>query len=148
MRTRKYRAYHDKLGWASPVDISYGNCRMSIHYLDEDGNIIARFSDKIKELHIMDYIGLSDNEGKDVYEEDILETRSEIVNFSTGKKTGKIKVTVDVVIFQDGMYRESKSHSGLKQYGDGLKYKTVIGNKYDNPGLLKGSQYKQKNPEV
>lgn len=132
MRTRKYRAYHDKWGWASPRDIDiWGDGSIYVDYRGENGDKIECYTEDTKELHVMDYINLKDKNGKEIYEGDILECRSDMVNFSTGKKTGKIKITKDVVVFGKGMFKEMNATDGLGQWSR-LEYRTVIGNIYES----------------
>lgn len=82
-----------------------------------------------KSFIVMQYAGLKDKNGKEIYEGDILTN-------SYGK--------IDVVIFyENGFFGKSKSNMGKNHYwynplcSDYIKNKEVIGNIYENPELLK-----------
>jgi len=136
MRERKYRAYHDKWGWASPDDIWIsGEGMVYVDYRGENGDKIACYTEKTKELHVMDYIGREDKNSKEIYEEDIIQFGEQ----------SDLRATVE---FEGAafMIHWHQPNAVTKNQGDYM-YETwfvnphvpikIIGNKYDNPELLK-----------
>jgi len=125
MRERKYQAYHDKWGWALPDDISiWGDGSIFVDYRGENGDKIEGYTEKTKELHLMDYTGLKDKNGKEIYEGDIVRDRfNDIIVIKYDEK--KLTFT-----------RENWSGDNeIWKYCRTVSYE-IIGNKYDNPELL------------
>ncbi len=95
---------------------------------------------------LMQCTGLSDKNGKEIYEGDIIQSTCEIVNLVSDKNTGKFKIESYEVRWQEdegrwGRWRNEKFELlyGLnKQYL--LKWYEIIGNIYENPELLKGDK--------
>lgn len=127
MRERKYRAYHDEWGWALSEDISiYGDGTIYVDYRDENGNKISCYTEKTKELHVMDYIGLKDKNGKEIYEEDIVKWYGhEVRNGKQIRPMRKFIVTSDIVV----LFK-------VKNLIESNRTVEIIGNKYNNPELL------------
>lgn len=100
----------------------------------------AGLENKDIKLPIMQYTGLKDKNGKEIYEGDIL--KEQITKESIYPEENIFYV----VIFNDGMfttktlYLNYNSLSGIDCMGISGKNKTseVIGNIYENPELLKG----------
>lgn len=87
--------------------------------------------------------GLKDKNGKLVFEGDILESKSEIVRISTGKKTGEISIKQYIVEWHQDQGRWAirnikKNTLGLfavrQEYLS--KWYTIVGNIHENPELL------------
>lgn len=95
------------------------------------------------------FTGLTDKNGKKIFEGDILEYRSDIVSLGTGYKTGAVEVSRRVVAWGEygWIYKEiynNRWNSSWNNYGrkdhlykkNVFEFATVIGNIHDNPTLL------------
>ena len=94
------------------------------------------------EADIMLYTGLSDKNGVEIYDGDIIQSVSEMVRLDTNEKTGKIKTENYEVRWEPekarwGRWKDNKFEllSGLDK-GYLLKWYSVIGNIYENPELV------------
>jgi len=82
-----------------------------------------------KSFVAMQFTGLTDKNGNEIYEGDVL-----------SNSTGKID---KVIFYENGFFGKSKSNMGKNHYwynplcADYIKNKEVIGNIYENPELLK-----------
>ena len=74
------------------------------------------------DFKLMQFTGLKDKNGKEIYEGDIVESED---------GTAKYKV-----VFEDGCF-EAKSLQLKEFYADVSRFQAVIGNIYENPNLLK-----------
>lgn len=131
MRTIKFRVWDGKK-MIYPTEIKdYANCKLAVSYPKEytsEGLYIPRNDRK---SWFLQFTGLKDNNGKDVYEGDLL---------SDGEKDPMIlpviysdeyaMFCVDISYNKDGGAIEEI----LTCYEDGF---TVIGNIYENPELVK-----------
>ena len=127
MRTRKYRAYHDKWGWAEPDDIDiWGDGSVYVTYRHEDGDKICNYTEKTKELHVMDYSGLNDQNYKEIYENHIVKC-----TYADGSHE------IGVVRFIDGCFDIlfGKGRDYLKCFTINHA-EEIIGNEFENPELL------------
>lgn len=93
---------------------------------------------------LMQFTGLKDKNGKEIYEGDIIQCKCEIVYIMTNKPTGKMSIENYEVKWEEsrgrwGRINEKKEFESL----DGLEKESltrwyeVIGNIYENPELLK-----------
>ena len=87
------------------------------------------------------YTGLTDKNGKRIFEGDIVKTKK------YGKIIGHSNVNgfdIFVVIYEPAMFRLENTHRAFNlvgKCGKGIDYE-VIGNIHDNPELLKGGEEK------
>ena len=122
MRDIKFRA------WDGNKNTMHNNITISrLHLYDFDGDNIT----EQEPLKIMQYTGLKDKNGKEIYEGDILDTDLErpylVVEFRNGCFV--IECCDDEEIYYDIMFPLEKEISNLE-------YHKVIGNIYENPYLL------------
>lgn len=121
MRPLKFRVWHKNQGkWLDYEDF----------YLDSLGRVFTTKYSEIGEPHtditddvkLTQYTGLKDKNGKEIYEWDIVEIKSEL----NGRKT------IDTIVYE---------RDGFKTKNGGqIPRETrleVIGNAYENPELLK-----------
>ena len=93
------------------------------------------------------YTGLTDKNGKKIFEGDIVESISDLVNLR-GKKSGKkitkfyeIVVTADNSSFTYGTREIGETYISRTIYKENAqRFYSVIGNIHDNPELLKGGK--------
>ena len=95
------------------------------------------------ELEIMQYTGLEDKNGVQIYEGDILKCTSKIYTNLGLTETGEYDKTIKQVIWKDDSWGTRVISSNLTSKGaekSGLvittKYAEIIGNIYENPELL------------
>lgn len=97
------------------------------------------------------YTGLTDKNGKKIFEGDILEFNSRIVNIASGLPTGGNCTERSVVEWGGHRWNRkriyhSQWNSNWRNYGfttdlypeNAAKYAEIIGNIHDNPELLEG----------
>lgn len=93
------------------------------YFVDEDivenvGLIPVKKDDSV----LMQYTGLKDKNGKEIYEGDIVKVNGELME----------------VFFKDGYFGWGKEHSGAYSFDPfGAEQLEIIGNIYENPNLLK-----------
>ena len=144
MREIKFRVYN-------PRDNKVHYDITGFEYID-NGNMSGVFIDGTfflkEEVELMQYTGLKDKNGKEIYEGDIVKVHFDkkdaytinILNLKKSvNKIGKIEYIVDgfcvfIEKFGENIYP-------LSFFGDEIiNQLEVIGNIYDNPELLKGEQ--------
>jgi len=92
----------------------------------------------IEEYAIMQFTGLLDKNGNQVFEGDIVESVSELINISTNKPTGRFKTERFEVRWEEDKARWGRFAKGKFALLYGLEKKsllewyTVIGNIYEN----------------
>ena len=117
--------------------------------LGKDGKEYIRES--IKNLDVMQYTGLKDKTGKEVYEGDIIDDNwirsngSKVYNFNWAVKFGEHETSLDYYastahgfyldeLDNDSEYREVRALPWTISEGE------VIGNIYENPELIQGDE--------
>lgn len=97
------------------------------------------FYSKNENYEIMQYTGLKDKNGKEIYEGDILELNKDGRIFY-GTPDGLLAKKYQLVGFRDGAFMTCRNKHLIDDYDTYLwiisKYSTVAGNIYDNPELL------------
>jgi uncharacterized phage protein (TIGR01671 family) len=126
MRTIKFRAWDGKNKYI--LDCSYGNWISFDGVLYEEANLKYNTPnteiEKSKDLTLMQFTGLQDKNGKEIYEGDILK--------------GNSKTRKSVVTFAEGIFWANYGNGQLELsiLLDPEKEVQVIGNIYQNPELL------------
>ena len=150
MRPIKFRAWHFKLNrmftaeemtqdqMALLPDGHFAN----IHGADTTKSTIYPHTSMMP----MQFTGLHDKNGKEIYEGDIIESVSEMVRLSTNEKTGKMyRKVCSVVYVPERAQFATQLSTGHIESGFGMsqeiivKWYEVIGNIYENPELLSGT---------
>ena len=124
MREIKFRAWvKDRKAIFEVVLINYVTKKVT-YLLERVGHLLNIRHDKFNDVELMQYTGLKDKNGKEIYEGDIFYTGS--------KKILYIVEWIDCGL--KGRQIKNKSWVGLDYWKDDIE---VIGNIYENPELLK-----------
>ena len=108
--------------WDNDLEImSYSDSEIFIMFSNNGICIGYEINDEIDDYELMQYIGLKDKNGEEIYEGDI-------VKFFEYKVIDNIVLPEEIVIIKD--IREGCDTLGPSQYME------VIGNIYENPELL------------
>jgi len=92
--------------------------------------------------YVMQYTGLKDKNGVEIYEGDVIQCVSEMVRLDTNEKTGNIKTENYEVRWEPEKARWGRFIKGRFELLSGLhkeymiKWYAVIGNIYENPELV------------
>lgn len=134
-REIKFRAWDKKSKCIKDL-IGFKDCRKVIQviYLDEDGDETFAVVDK-EQLELMQYTGLKDKNGKEIYEGDILKFYNDTDYMFIPGYTE--------VVFEDGTFACKHFKYGIECLVnidvDDMDI-TVAGNIYENPELLEGEE--------
>jgi len=89
---------------------------------------------KVDPTTVGQYTGLKDRNGKEIYEGDIVQ--SETIRYSeSGHFNGMIKVQ-GAVFYDNGKFQSQYTDHSIRDLLFGLNYHEVIGNVWENGGLL------------
>jgi uncharacterized phage protein (TIGR01671 family) len=96
------------------------------------------FNNEETDRHIlMQYTGLVDRNGKDIYEGDII--KGEAITWSDSGHYAGTRVTLGIVKYDHArFYLEDKETSARPDLAMGSAYHEIIGNIYEHPELLEG----------
>lgn len=123
MREIKFRAWvKDRKAIFEVVLINYVTKKVT-YLLERVGHLLNIRHDKFNDVELMQYTGLKDKNGKEIYEGDIFYTGS--------KKILYIVEWIDCGL--KGRQIKNKSWVGLDYWKDDIE---VIGNIYENPELM------------
>lgn len=129
MREIKFRAW-DKTWkrWIDPRDINYyGEMDWMFDRRSAEGGDVIETADR-REVELMQFTGLKDKNGKEIYEGDIVHFESKDTGWDDG-------LCGDVVVcFVDGWFIFKKTN--IFSYAYNKKICRVIGNIYENPDLV------------
>jgi len=109
------------------------NKNVQIATVDEFGNCYAVYVRNVKDVILMQYTGLKDNNETEIYEGDI------IANQDRNDETWHVshhKVVWHDTGFMGKQIYSSGSYIGLQYWTEGKNGYVVIGNIYENPELL------------
>lgn len=117
-REIKFRAYDKKAGeWTIPTTCTQGN-KLFVGFLDREDVIV------------MQYIGLKDSKGKEIYEGDIIRVGNYLCEVFYNEKYCSFEM-------RDEMGFMCFNEQYVNSY-------EVIGNRWDNPELLEGTNKRNK----
>lgn len=133
MRDVKYKVYIQDEGIYEVQNIDFYNKKITYLLTDNfDGGYLCAECD-FKYATLLQYTGLKDKKGKEIYEGDIC------INVTADSKFG-------VVYFEDGMFIfRADNGDFIHHYISTISNNCVIiGNIYENPELLKGNKWNTK----
>lgn len=119
MREIKFRAYDKKIRKFSNFII---NCKNSIEFMDDNTcGWYGENHERYKDFELMQYTGVKDKNGKEIYEWDIL------LDSHTEEYCN--------VVFEDGCYI-AEFQTNTIELNEVVKDLEVVGNIYENPELI------------
>ena len=140
MREIKFRIW-DGIKLIYQDDINYIDFRSGFASVFDEYNYVDNCSKGIDIDNIMQYTGLKDIEGKEIYEGDIVEFLDEEVNYSHCGVEYDEFINIGKVIFSHDElmgWDITNRNMDLEEVWHYREYIKVIGNIYENPELLEG----------
>lgn len=123
MREIKFRAWvKDRKAIFEVILINYATKKVS-YLLERVGHLLNIVHEEFNDIELMQYTGLKDMKGKEIYEGDIL--------FETFREE------YFKVVFENGSFRAEVDEYSL-DLEDYAQICEVVGNIYENPELMEG----------
>lgn len=129
-REIKFRAWDKELNkmWFEVQDFYDTLCEEEHGNIDEPENYFGAVLDKPIRYEVMQYTGLKDKNGKEIYEGDIIHYfRKSTDSFDNDYEY------IFVVVFEEGMFKAKDRRIALNKIAD--ECGEVIGNVWENPEL-------------
>ena len=149
MRDVKFRAYiydlTDEDSHLLEIDVRAGKLwdvasinfkDQIVEIMDDDGNV-WEYELNSNEIVLLQYAGEKDKNGKEIYDGYILKLDRDELLKNLEPEDVSDDTLIQVVAFEDGAFT-ARSRSGIKwgSVGGMFEYGEIIGNIYENPGLL------------
>lgn len=149
MRDVKFRAYiydlTDEDSHPLEIDVRAGKLwdvasinfkDQIVEIMDDDGNV-WEYELNSNEIVLLQYAGEKDKNGKEIYDGYILKLDRDELLKNLEPEDVSDDTLIQVVAFEDGAFT-ARSRSGIKwgSIGGMFEYGEIIGNIYENPGLL------------
>ena len=149
MRDVKFRAYiydlTDEDSHPLEIDVRAGKLwdvasinfkDQIVEIMDDDGNV-WEYELNSNEIVLLQYAGEKDKNGKEIYDGYILKLDRDELLKNLEPEDVSDDTLIQVVAFEDGAFT-ARSRSGRKwgSVGGMFEYGEIIGNIYENPGLL------------
>ncbi len=151
MREIKFRAWDDVLGMCEVIEIDFmsdtvevGGKKTTHHYVPEEKR--ESYTLNIENAHLMQYAGLKDKNGKEIYEGDLIKYYGRHVDHYNNRETVyeiqyhplRFEGIPIAYLYDKDMYGDWCGGGELKDF---YSYEVeVIGNLYENPELLKDKE--------
>jgi len=140
-REIKFRAWDKTIKmWITGLLVFDGQGK--VYLRDPNTNVITEYHQLFNSLEVVWYTGLKDKNDKEIYEGDILRCESNYIRLQTNEQTGKKSIKFYEVVWHEVMFTTKRIDNGhinplVTSPSIWKNYYEVIGNIYENPGLLK-----------
>jgi uncharacterized phage protein (TIGR01671 family) len=140
MRELKFRCWDKQTRQMSPAFTLFGEFLLigAVHaWQYESGNKSKSSLEALNDLEVMQWTGLKDKNGKEIYEGDVVTAHNaEQVGYDN-EGTEIMQDVIGKVFFEDGYFQYDGHSMGPIPLSYDLEQIEVIGNLYQNPDLLK-----------